>query len=390
VNCKPCLSHNPNGRVLPTRASRQGRGNTGRVAIEPILDETVNPEACHTAFLAAFGNRDQVITEVLFEQILNVLHSETAQAMVDAVASGERGMGINRATTRMTKLDTTKADCMREYDTLRLFDGTTVKVHPAATRFPLMTDAELDQLAADIAKHGLQQPLAFIGAPDGLVLLDGRNRLLAIGRISDRRRRDEVLEQIREGKCRATILDVNVKPVEYVTSANLHRRHLTAEQKREVVAALLTETPQRSDRETAKIAKVDHKTVAAVRVQAVANGEIPHRPAEERIEATGRKARGRKPGTRVTDCGAMWSPLASGLATKALEDPVERLGGIVKDALAVMTVEQQDRALSVFNEVARALRDERRYAAMAPEVADRRYAIVKRVRRHREKRKLVA
>jgi len=44
-----------------------------------------------------------------------------------------------------------------------------------------------------------------------------------------------------------------------------------------------------------RLAKVDHKTVGAVRDKLVANGEIPDKA--ERTETNGRKARGRKPST---------------------------------------------------------------------------------------------
>src|SRR5262249_50204466 len=60
---------------------------------------------------------------------------------------------------------------------------------------------------------------------------------------------------------------------------------------------LLKANPEQSDRAVAKLARVDHKTVASVRAEQ-ANGEIPHKP--ERTEASGRKARGRKPKTDQT------------------------------------------------------------------------------------------
>lgn len=52
-------------------------------------------------------------------------------------------------------------------------------VHPYADKLPLLSDDELDELAASIAAHGLRNPI--IVTPDGLVL-DGRNRLLACER----------------------------------------------------------------------------------------------------------------------------------------------------------------------------------------------------------------
>jgi hypothetical protein len=87
-------------------------------------------------------------------------------------------------------------------------------------------------------------------------------------------------------------------PYSYVVSANIHRRHLTAEQKRGLITLFLKINPEKSDRQVAAATKVDHKTVAKVRREEEANGEIPHKP---RKEASGRKARGRKPKRRTED-----------------------------------------------------------------------------------------
>jgi hypothetical protein len=69
-------------------------------------------------------------------------------------------------------------------------------------------------------------------------------------------------------------------------SANAHRRHLTREQKRDAIAALLKLDPERSDRQIGKDLGADHKTVGAVRAKAEVTGEIPHSP--ERRGADGR------------------------------------------------------------------------------------------------------
>jgi hypothetical protein len=57
----------------------------------------------------------------------------------------------------------------------------------------------------------------------------------------------------------------DLDPYTFATSVNINRRHLTAAQKRELVEMLLKVRPDRSDRATAKLAKVDDKTVASVR-----------------------------------------------------------------------------------------------------------------------------
>ena len=80
-------------------------------------------------------------------------------------------------------------------------------------------------------------------------------------------------------------------PYAVVISANIHRRRLTADQKRELIANVLKAKPELSDRAIAKQVKADHKTVAKVRAKKKPNGELPHK---DRTEASGRKARGRK------------------------------------------------------------------------------------------------
>jgi ParB-like chromosome segregation protein Spo0J len=141
--------------------------------------------------------------------------------------------------------------------------------HPLCAMFPLMSDDELDELAADIKKCGLQEPITL---HEGKVL-DGRNRVLACQKIGKRITQTDTYD--------------GDDPAAFVISKNIRRRHLTQEQKREIVAKLLVENPERSDRATAKIAGVDHKTVSSVRTEAEERGEIPH--VDKRSDAKGRK-----------------------------------------------------------------------------------------------------
>ena len=59
-----------------------------------------------------------------------------------------------------------------------------------------------------------------------------------------------------------------------VVSANAHRRHLTPDRKRELVAALLKARPERSDRTTARVAKVSPTTVGRIRTALEEAGEL--------------------------------------------------------------------------------------------------------------------
>jgi ParB-like chromosome segregation protein Spo0J len=135
-----------------------------------------------------------------------------------------------------------------------------LRFHPLADIFPLMGGAEFDELVADIKANGLNEPII---THQGMIL-DGRNRYRA---------------------CIAAGCDLRLEimaadgwiddPAAYVISANIRRRHLTGEQKRDLIAKLVKAQPEKSDREIAKIAKVDHKTVGAARAEMEATGEIP-------------------------------------------------------------------------------------------------------------------
>src|SRR5262249_26196256 len=149
------------------------------------------------------------------------------------------------------------------------FGNLEVKVHPAAKLFDIMPDAELDELAADIAENGLQVPLVFIATePDGEnALLDGRNRLAAIARIPDKKRREEIRANINLGRDR--VLYDGTDPYGYVISANWHRRQLTPEQRAKVIRRIKDEQPRLSTRLLAVMARTSQSTVQ----RALAGGE---------------------------------------------------------------------------------------------------------------------
>jgi hypothetical protein len=137
---------------------------------------------------------------------------------------------------------------------------TDLKFHPAADLFPLMEGAEFDALVEDIKQHrGLRERIKLFGDE----ILDGRNRYRACLTAGIR----PTFEHL-----------PTVDPVDYVVGANLHRRHLTAEQKREIIAKLLKAQPEKSDRQIAETAKVSHHTVGAVRAKMEASGDVGKLP----------------------------------------------------------------------------------------------------------------
>jgi hypothetical protein len=169
-------------------------------------------------------------------------------------------------------------------------------VHPAADELPPLPRDELQALADDIKRNGLQSPIVIWGQrftdPDA-VLLDGRHRLNALEMIGWLMF-DGLLHL--KGNPRGPFTSPSSMyfkyvdrgdPRAHVLSFNVHRRHLTAEQRRELIAKAIAIQPEKSDRAIAKQVKADHKTVAKARREAEATGEVS--PVEKRVGADGKR-----------------------------------------------------------------------------------------------------
>jgi hypothetical protein len=160
-------------------------------------------------------------------------------------------------------------------------------VHPAADLFSLMSREELLELGEDIKKNGLKMPIVLIAGPDGLMLLDGRNRLAAM---------EVVGLPVYRNITPRTVLAHDADAYAYVLSANVHRRHLTAEQRRDLIAKLLLAQPEKSDRQIAKQVNRDHKTSPPFGRRRRTWGTFP----TSRSVPTPRGASSRPPSRRLT------------------------------------------------------------------------------------------
>jgi hypothetical protein len=191
-----------------------------------------------------------------------------------------------------------------------------LKVHPAADLFPLMSEVELQELADDIKENGLKNPIVLAhsrilnesGERTDFythTLVDGRNRLDALALLgwlepAERPKKAfhygnpttlwrapiRLIRDDDDGEIGVTIDDEDLFKFEegeigddflcsIVASLNVHRRHLTAEKKRDIIDTLLKRQPEQSNRTLAKTVQVDHKTVAARRSELESTGDIP-------------------------------------------------------------------------------------------------------------------
>lgn len=94
-----------------------------------------------------------------------------------------------------------------------------MEFHPFANLFPMMQGDAFDALKADIAEHGVREPIVFLGGK----ILDGRNRYQCAREL---------------GLDFLTVEFAGDDPLAFVISHNLHRRHLTESQRAMVAAKL--------------------------------------------------------------------------------------------------------------------------------------------------------
>jgi ParB-like chromosome segregation protein Spo0J len=186
----------------------------------------------------------------------------------------------------------------------------TYDFHPLADLFPLMEGTELDALAADIKANGLHKCIALYKGK----IIDGRNRYRALQRLGFEPDESYFLEAHRAGSQSALRDDDEARA--YVISKNIHRRHLTPEQKRDLLVELVKASPDKSNRQIAKTAKVDHKTVGAARAKLEGRGEIPH--VETRTDTKGRKQPAKKKTGGAKRSAEDFGPRGEALPTRVM------------------------------------------------------------------------
>jgi ParB-like nuclease domain len=204
-----------------------------------------------------------------------------------------------------------------------------LRPHDAADLLPRMSDAELRELGDDIKKRGLQSPVTIITDADGGErLLDGINRLDAMEKAG--------LPIVIDGELNPDIVPThnvagNTDPHAFVLAANLLRRHLTNEQKTELVAKLLKLKPNASDRQIAKLTRTSHPKVAKVRNEEERRGKIS--TSKTRTDTKGREQPARKPEKKETKTAAAQAPVPQ-VEALPKDDLATQLGKLLTALLA--------------------------------------------------------
>jgi hypothetical protein len=139
----------------------------------------------------------------------------------------------------------------------------------------MMGDDEVLQLAEDIAAHGQREAIVTF---EGLIL-DGRSRAKAceLAGVAPRFREHDGSDAFA-----------------FVVSANLHRRHLTADERKAIARRLIEGNPSQTDTSIAGQAKLHYHTVRKVRRELAV--ELPHVATAPRFARDGRHVTGRPPG----------------------------------------------------------------------------------------------
>jgi hypothetical protein len=106
--------------------------------------------------------------------------------------------------------------------------------HPTTVLFPMLDADELGKLAEDIKQNGLLEAIVLY---EGMIL-DGRNRYEACRSVGVKPRFTELPE----------LIPGTASPVQYVVSANLHRRHLTTSQRAAIGAEMIPLLAQEAEK----------------------------------------------------------------------------------------------------------------------------------------------
>jgi plasmid maintenance system antidote protein VapI len=125
---------------------------------------------------------------------------------------------------------------------------------------PDMAQDEYDALKEDIAERGVMVPIEF---DENGNVLDGHHRLKICAELGI----DDYPKIVRAGMSES-------EKWTHARKLNMARRHLTREQRRELIREQIKDTPELSDRQIAKMLGVSNSTVSVIRSDLIENGQV--------------------------------------------------------------------------------------------------------------------
>jgi ParB-like chromosome segregation protein Spo0J len=144
---------------------------------------------------------------------------------------------------------------------------------------PLTVEEEAD-LEKSIAENGVLTP----------IVVDEH------GNIIDGHHRQRIADRLGVFCPRRTVRGkTNAETIAMALTLNVDRRHLTRDQRRELLTKSIKADPALSDRQHGRRTGTDHKTASKVRDQLAGRGEIPH--VDQRTDTAGRRQPASKPKT---------------------------------------------------------------------------------------------
>lgn len=143
---------------------------------------------------------------------------------------------------------------------------------------PGLTADEYAALRDDITAHGVRVP---VDVDENGQVLDGHHRSL-------------IATELGIDCPRRTVAGLSeAEKIAHALAVNVHRRSLSRDQRRELLATSIRAEPSASDREHARRVGTSDKTAGAVRQDLERRAEIPHVP--ERTDSAGRQQPASKP-----------------------------------------------------------------------------------------------
>lgn len=217
---------------------------------------------------------------------------------------------------------------------------------------PALDAEQYDALRADIKAHGIRVP---VDADENGQVLDGHHRSL-------------IAAELGIDCPRRTVPGLTeAEKVAHAIAVNAHRRHLTQEQKRALLAESIKAEPDASDREHARRVGTHNETAAAVRARLVDSGDVTE--SVTRTDAAGRQQPASKPRPQASPSAA-GSPDMTGerpapaLATGAGSPVVDRCTGEINPGAVPIDEHSDYRHEPLVNPVAAARAEVAKQPAM--------------------------